>query len=131
MLSLDPAMGPRGGSGAWFVYAGLPGEPALGPPAFMHRASGVRIPEAPISHHWLDSTHITMGVVTLGVQQGAWKFEVSRFNGREPTNTAGTSKRVRSTVCLRGCWKAHWRCATAMRPSFVLNASRTTNPPFH
>jgi hypothetical protein len=50
----------------------------------MHRASGMRIPEAPISHHWLDSTHITMGVVTLGVQQGAWKFEVSRFNGREP-----------------------------------------------
>ena len=70
--------------GKWFVYAGLPGEPALGPPAFMHRASGVRIPEAPLSHHWLDSTHITMGVVTAGVQHDAWTFEASAFNGREP-----------------------------------------------
>ena len=70
--------------GSWFVYAGLPGEPALGPPAFMHRASGVRIPEAPLTHHWLDSTHITFGVVTLGVQRGDWTFELSRFNGREP-----------------------------------------------
>jgi len=32
-----------------FLYAGLPGEPALGPPAFMHRTSGVDIPEAPIT----------------------------------------------------------------------------------
>ncbi len=72
----------RGGS--WFAYAALPGEPALGPPAFMHRASGVRSPEAPLTHHWLDSTHITMGVVTLGMQRGAWTVEVSRFNGREP-----------------------------------------------
>jgi hypothetical protein len=69
---------------AWFVYAGLPGEPALGPPAFMHRASGVRIPEAPLTHHWLDSTHITFGVVTAGVQLDAWTFEASVFNGREP-----------------------------------------------
>ena len=70
--------------GSWFVYAGLPGEPALGPPAFMHRTSGMRIPEAPLAHHWLDSTHITMGVVTVGAQRGDWTFEVSRFNGREP-----------------------------------------------
>jgi hypothetical protein len=70
--------------GAWFAYAALPGEPALGPPAFMHRLSGVRIPEAPLSHHWLDSTHITMGVLTVGVERGAWTFELSRFNGHEP-----------------------------------------------
>src|SRR6185437_10171275 len=42
-----------------FVYAGYPGEPALGPSAFMHRVSGMDNPEAPISHHWLDSTHVT------------------------------------------------------------------------
>ena len=41
-----------------FVYAGLPGEPALGPNAFMHRLSGMDNPEAPLSHHWLDATHI-------------------------------------------------------------------------
>lgn len=69
---------------AAFVYAGLPGEPALGPSAFMHRFSGMRNPEAPLTHHWIDSTHITMGVVTLGASYGPWKLEGSIFNGREP-----------------------------------------------
>lgn len=75
---------PLGDNGAVFVYAGLPGEPALGPPAFMHRFSGMRNPEAPLTHHWLDSTHITFGVVTLGTSRGPWKLEASSFNGREP-----------------------------------------------
>ena len=67
-----------------FVYAGLPGEPAFGPPAFMHRQSISTSPEAPITHHWLDSTHITFGVVTAGLIYDRAKLEVSRFNGREP-----------------------------------------------
>lgn len=65
-----------------FLYAGLPGEPALGPPAFMHRLGD--IPEAPITHHWLDSTHITFGVVTAGGVVDNWKLEASAFRGREP-----------------------------------------------
>ena len=67
-----------------YVYAGLPGEPALGPSTFMHRTSGMDIPEAPITHHWLDSTHITFGVVTAGVVLDTWKLEASAFKGREP-----------------------------------------------
>lgn len=67
-----------------FVYGGLPGEPAFGPPAFMHRLSIMDSPEAPISHHWLDSTHISFGVVTGGLVVGNVKVEASRFNGREP-----------------------------------------------
>src|SRR6202165_2519111 len=67
-----------------FAYIGLPGEPALGPPAFMHRFSGEDNPEAPISHHWLDSTHITYGVVTLGYVYNKMKIEGSVFRGREP-----------------------------------------------
>ncbi len=67
-----------------FAYVGLPGEPALGPPAFMHRFSGEDNPEAPISHHWLDSTHIAYGVVTLGYVFGDMKIESSAFRGREP-----------------------------------------------
>ena len=67
-----------------FAYAGLPGEPALGPPAFMHRFSGIDNPEAPITHHWLDSTHIANGVVTLGYVRGDFKIEGSVFRGREP-----------------------------------------------
>jgi hypothetical protein len=67
-----------------FVYAGLPGEPAFGPPAFMHRLSIMDSPEAPISHHWLDSHHISFGVVTGGFTYDRFKIEASRFNGREP-----------------------------------------------
>lgn len=67
-----------------FGYMGLPGEPALGPTAFMHRFSGVDNPEAPITHHWLDSTHITYGVVTLGYIYKNFKVETSAFHGREP-----------------------------------------------
>jgi len=67
-----------------FLYAGLPGEPAFGPPAFMHRQSIMDSPEAPITHHWLDSTHISFGVVTAGLVLGRAKFELSRFNAREP-----------------------------------------------
>lgn len=67
-----------------FIYAGLPGEPAFGPPAFMHRMSAMDSPEAPITHHWLDSTHITFGVLTAGYVHDAMKIEVSRFRGREP-----------------------------------------------
>jgi hypothetical protein len=73
-----------GSNGSVFVYAGLPGEPAFGPPAFMHREAIMDSPEAPISHHWLDSTHISFGVVTGGVVVGRFKIEASRFNGREP-----------------------------------------------
>jgi len=67
-----------------FTYFGLPGEPALGPPAFMHRFSAEDNPEAPITHHWLDSTHITYGVGTVGYVWKDWKLEGSVFNGREP-----------------------------------------------
>lgn len=67
-----------------FIYGGLPGEPALGPPAFMHRFSAEDNPEAPISHHWLDSTHVTFGVVTLGYIAAGFKVEGSVFHGREP-----------------------------------------------
>ena len=67
-----------------FGYVGLPGEPALGPPAFMHRASGMDNPEAPLTHHWLDSTHISFGVLTGGYVWRKLKLEASLFNGREP-----------------------------------------------
>jgi hypothetical protein len=75
---------PIGEKGGVFLYGGLPGEPAFGPPAFMHRPSGLDSVEAPITHHWLDSTHITFGVVTAGVTWDRFKLDASRFNGREP-----------------------------------------------
>ena len=67
-----------------FVYFGYPGEPALGSVAFMHRPSALSNPDAPISHHWNDGTHITFGVATLGVRFDKFKLEGSTFTGREP-----------------------------------------------
>ena len=67
-----------------YLYLGLPGEPAFGPPAFMHRMSALDSPEAPITHHWLDSTHIVFGVATLGWAHDGFKLEASSFRGREP-----------------------------------------------
>ncbi|MBC7769091.1 MAG: hypothetical protein H7124_09920 [Phycisphaerales bacterium] len=73
-----------GADSSVFVYGGLPGEPAFGPPPFMHRMAAMDSPEAPITHHWFDSTHITFGVVTAGYVRGDWKIEASQFRGREP-----------------------------------------------
>jgi hypothetical protein len=67
-----------------FLYLAYPGEPALGPVAFMHRPSALYNPDAPLSHHWVDATHITFGVATLGIRLGQFKLEGSSFTGREP-----------------------------------------------
>jgi hypothetical protein len=67
------------------LYAAAVGAPAIGPPPFMHRASGALLPVSPITHHWFDSTHITFGVVTAGfVLTPRAKIEASVFRGREP-----------------------------------------------
>lgn len=65
-------------------YFGYPGEPALGPVAFMHRVSSGNNPDAPLSHHWQDASHITFGVATLGFRYKMLKLEGSAFNGSEP-----------------------------------------------
>jgi hypothetical protein len=111
-----------------FVYAGLPGEPAFGPPAFMHRESIMDSPEAPISHHWLDSTHVSFGVLTAGLVVGRVKLEVSRFNGREPDQHRwnietgpldSTSMRLSwnptRTLALQGSW-AHLTSPEQLEP---------------
>jgi hypothetical protein len=75
---------PLGERGTWFTYFGYPGEPALGPVAFMHRASASENPAATLAHHLQDSTHITFGVLTTGITYRWFKLEGSIFNGREP-----------------------------------------------
>ena len=66
------------------LSAGYPGEPALGPPVFMHRLSAMNDPDAPLSHHYQDATHITFGVVTTSFRYKTVKLEGSIFTGREP-----------------------------------------------
>ena len=80
---------PLRGSLRWQTYAGLSGEPALGPSGFPHRASAMANPIAPISHHWIDATHVTFGLITTGVYDRRWKVEASLFNAREPDESRG------------------------------------------
>jgi hypothetical protein len=88
-----------------YLYMALPGEPAFGPPAFMHRSSTMMSPEAPITHHWLDSTHISFGVITAGWIRDRWKFEASQFTGREPDEDRYDIERPRlDSTALRASW---------------------------
>jgi hypothetical protein len=117
-MELSAAASQRiGSNGSVFLYAGLPGEPAFGPPTFMHRESIEDSPEAPITHHWLDSTHITFGVVTAGLVVDRFKVEASRFNGREPdqhrwnietgpldSSSMRVSWNPTRTLALQGSW---------------------------
>jgi len=66
------------------LYLAPVGEPALGPPAFLHRPSAAADPFAPLGHHWQDATHIVFGVATAGLFTRAVRLEASVFNGREP-----------------------------------------------
>jgi len=66
------------------LYLGYPGEPAIGPVAFMHRISAMPNADAPLGHHWQDATHITFGVATLGLRYRQFRLEGSNFTGREP-----------------------------------------------
>jgi hypothetical protein len=66
------------------LYVAPVGDPALGPTAYPHRASAMELPEAPISHHWQDSTHVADDVVTAGLHYHKVKLEASGFHGTEP-----------------------------------------------
>jgi len=66
------------------LFAAPVGEPAIGPVAYMHRPSAQNDPFAPLGHHWQDATHITFGVITVGVFTRTVQLEGTLFQGREP-----------------------------------------------
>jgi hypothetical protein len=99
-----------------FLYGGPVAEPALGPSAFMHRASARYNPEAPITHHWFDSTHITYGVVTAGIAAPRWQLEASAFRGQEPDEFRWNIESPRLDS-----WSM--RASFAPSPSWLLQAS--------
>jgi hypothetical protein len=74
----------RAGRVTLLAGADIVGSPTLGPTPFMHRASAIENPQAPLSHHYVDSSHITPGVVRGGVGLGPWLLEGSWFHGGEP-----------------------------------------------
>ena len=83
----DVRLGERG----LISFYGAPvGDPALGPPAFPHRASADEDPLAVLGHHLQDSTHIAGSVVTLGAAYRWVRVEASGFHGREPGESRWT-----------------------------------------
>ena len=74
-------------SAAHLQFAGgadLVGAATVGPTPFMHRESARDNPQVPLTHHFMDSTHISTGVVRGGVSKGAMTLEASAFRGAEP-----------------------------------------------
>lgn len=65
-------------------YAAPRGDPALGPVAYPHRISAQELPQATLSHHLQDSTHILSDVLTAGLKYKWVRFELSGFHGAEP-----------------------------------------------
>jgi hypothetical protein len=114
-----------GESSSVFVYGGPVGEPALGPSAFMHRGSAKLNPEAPITHHWFDSNHITYGVGTLGFTSRQFQLEGSIFTGREPDEKRWNIEKPRfDSWSVRATWNPS--------PNWALQAStgRLKQPEF-
>jgi len=75
---------PIGGGASLEIYAAPVGDPALGPVAYPHRASATELPQAPLGHHWQDSTHISYDVVTAAIKRRRLRLEASGFHGAEP-----------------------------------------------
>lgn len=75
---------PMGKNTIFEAYFAPVGDPALGPVAYPHRSSAAEIPQAPIGHHWEDSTHISYEVATLGLKYKFVRWEASGFHGGEP-----------------------------------------------
>jgi hypothetical protein len=44
----------------------------------------MEMPQAALGHHWIDSTHIAINVLTAGATYGKVRLEASGFHGREP-----------------------------------------------
>ena len=114
---------PIGERGSWYAYFGFPGEPALGPIAFMHRASASENPTAPLAHHLQDSTHISYGVFTTGFTYRKFKVEGSVFNGREPDEdrynfefNPWNSRSVRISFAPNRNWAMQWSYGLLKNP---------------
>src|SRR6267378_1477617 len=99
------------------------GEPALGPVAFMHRASASELPMAPLSHHLQDSTHISFGVITTGLVVDRFRIEGSVFNGREPNE-----KRYGIQFAVLDSWSARLSIAPSRNWTAQYSYGRLERP---
>jgi len=110
------------------------GPAPLGPPVFMHRASAADNPQSPLSHHYLDATHITPGVVSIGIERNGASLEVGAFHGREPDedrldlDTAALDSYSARLSFADGNWQAQISAADLKTPerSSPYDATRVT-----
>ncbi len=130
---------PVGNRLSWEFYGAAAGEPALGPVAYMHRASASELPLAPLSHHLQDSTHISFGVITTGlvvnkidwIKNSGLKVEGSVFNGREPDEKRYTiqfapldSWSARLSVAASRNWTAQYSYGRLEHPEALERGSQ-------
>jgi hypothetical protein len=107
---------------AYLLGAAVVGSPALGPTPFMHRESGRDNPQVPLVHHYTDSTHITPGVLTAGVDAAGVTIEGSWFRGAEPNENRLNIDRPRldswsaRASWRRGPWRAQFSGGHLHRP---------------
>ncbi|PYQ04075.1 MAG: hypothetical protein DMF82_11655 [Acidobacteria bacterium] len=126
---------PLGSESAWWAQAALRGEPALGPTAYMHRASAGENPAAILGHHLQDSTHITDTVFTVGAGWHWLTVEASAFHGAEPDEDrwdidpgAPDSVSARVKVSLPSGWSGQVSHGFLKHPEALVpgNLRRTT-----
>ncbi len=112
----------------------LVGPAPIGPPVFMHRPSAAENPQAPLSHHQMDATHITPGVVTIGVERSGFTLEAGAFHGREPDenrldfDTAALDSYGGRLSFAEGAWSAQvsWADLTTPETTSPYDATRVT-----
>jgi len=114
---------PWGQNGLWELYYAPVGDPALGPVAFPHRASASELPQAPLAHHWEDSTHIAYNVATGVLSYKMVRWEVSGFHGAEPgenrwivTSGVMDSWSSRASIFPTKHWMAQFSAGRLTRP---------------
>ena len=127
-------------------YAAPVGDPAMGPPAYPHRASASEDPVAPLGHHLQDSTHIADDGVTAGLTYRDFRIEASGFHGREPDeyrwdidSGAMDSWSARATVNPAKNWSFQYSIAGLHSPEALnpaqdirrMTASLIYNLPIH
>ena len=97
------------GSTIVHLYYAPVGDPAIGPVAFPHRASAFELPQAPLGHHWQDSTHIATNVITGAIKYRKFRLEASGFHGTEP----GENR-----------WTINWAAVNSYSGRFSVNPTR-------
>lgn len=114
---------PMGRRSAVFGYVGLPGEPALGPPAsYSRRFADLENPRAPLSGDQLDFQGSISQVFTLGYRWRNVQFEGSAFSARPQDE-----RRIKTESLKLGSRSGRLSFSPAANLSFQLSRGTLSN----